>query len=146
MLEIFANLASVVAFGVSTLLVVWQLWVNIISKSRIEWIVDMRNDVATILSPSELLDCKIESAGNISVDFMHTLGRAKYRLLSRLNSTSGPLYQSYQDLSELLSLFSIRSMGRNSSVWRANVLALSKQILDYEWARVKHEAKWGGKK
>lgn len=130
--EDIINLIKVILIVVTIIIGIYEFkreqWGKIISQSRINWINEFRNDIATLVSFKKL---------NVNEKSKWYL--AKYRLLQKINITNQN-EQTYlnEELYELVSNYELES---SNSALDDRILEISRQLLEIEWQRVKKEAR-----
>lgn len=112
-----------------------QLYAEHISKSRMQWIDNFREELATVIAALKAADSAEKLEGE----------KARAKLLTRINTNTSKLGNEYNEVfAEILKSIDFGNMSEKSVYDVSNaLLGLSRKILEFEWKRVKKEA--GGK-
>lgn len=132
-------LGALIAFWAQHLLLRYKykcLYAEIVSKSRIEWINAYRDEVATIVT------CLRQ---NDDEHIIYEAEKARAKLLTRLNCDTSNIENILNpDFTKLLKDLDFEKGDCDNQIER--ILEISKCILEFEWKRVKKEAKGEYKK
>ncbi|MDY4429636.1 hypothetical protein [Evtepia sp.] len=113
-----------------------NLYADTVSKNRMEWINNFREEVSTIIAT--LKSSKNYSKGN----HIYEAEKAKAKLLTRLNQNTSKNGNEYNDvLAEVLAKLNFDQIEDDLDDTVDILIDLTRKILEPEWRRVKREAK-----
>jgi hypothetical protein len=143
---IYGLIGLIFGSGISFIIFKRQTWGEIVSKNRMEWINNFREEVSKVLLPVELNiqrsnDDSIPNTDETTCSILKDGFYSKNKLLTRLNINHGANIDANQKLAELLDEYSIKNFHNLDDKWGKQVIFLTKMILEPEWRRVKKEAK-----
>ncbi|MBO4693382.1 MAG: hypothetical protein J5659_03190 [Clostridia bacterium] len=118
-----------------------ELYAKSISSSRMQWINDFREEVSTIIATLKANKSDINKTQPNKIVYKAEQARAK--LLTRINMNTSQPGNEYNDVFAklLLELDFNNTMDINIDDTTRKLTELSREILEYEWKRVKDEAR-----
>lgn len=120
-----------------------SLFAENVSKNRMEWINNFREEMSTVIAAIEFNLC-CEIASTEKCDILYDAYKARAKLQTRLNLNISKCGNEYnQALYDLLNSIDFKNC-KNSQKTVEQLLTLTRKILEPEWQRVKSEAR--GKK
>lgn len=122
-----------------------DLYARSISKNRMEWINNFREEVAVIVATLKTISGKKPEVSESNYSIIYSAEKARAKLLTRLNLDTSKKGNEYnQVMADVLNEIDFKKSNQDNKSYEKALIDLSRKILEPEWNRVKREA--GGDK